>query len=202
MYHQIISNKDTNQHFHITEPGKHIYLCLNYSGTLQFYLEKEGAEVYVFGIYVGNKSKQFEVKTTQHHQVPKTTSHVFFKGVFFDLSKFVYKGYIQIEKNAQKSFAYQKNQNLLLSNDAIAISQPDLEICADDVHATHGSTTGKLSDDELWYVYSRGFSVAQAHRVLIQGFLKEVEDMYLSQLGESMAQREKVMLEKIYNLAV
>jgi Fe-S cluster assembly protein SufD len=112
--------------------------------------------------------------------VGNSQSNLFVRGVFDDSSKFLYEGLIQIDKKAQKSNAYQKNQNIILSNKVYVDSRPFLEIQANDVRCTHGSTTGRLNTEELFYVQSRGFDIIEAKKLLIQGFKAEVFNQMLN----------------------
>src|SRR3989338_1146295 len=114
--------------------------------------------------------------------------NLFIRGVFFDESKFLYQGLIRIEKNAQKSHAYQKNQNLIMSKNCFVDSRPFLEILANDVFCTHGSTTGGLNEEQLYFLQSRGLEKAQAAELLVLGFvddlLGKMRDLKVNQLPE------------------
>lgn len=113
---------------------------------------------------------------------PDSYSDLFLLSVMKDSSSLAFTGKIRIEKNAQKSHAYQKNQNLILSKDAFVDSRPILEILADDVFCTHGSTTGPLSSDQLLYLEIRGIKKESAEKLLIEGFTNQVYDR-IRQLG-------------------
>jgi Fe-S cluster assembly protein SufD len=108
-----------------------------------------------------------------HHE-PHATSMQLFKGVLTDQSKSSFQGKIYVAQKAQKTQAYQLNNNLVLSRSAEAHSKPNLEIFADDVKASHGATVGKLDPEQLFYLKTRGFSEQQAQNTLISGFLQEV----------------------------
>lgn len=171
---------------HITEPptkplvferkGRHVVFMHNVSGKFELVLSAEGAEVFIFGLYTGKGAEEYRIETIQRHTVPGAYSDLFVKGVFDDASKFYYQGLIRIEKGAQQSHAYQKNQNLILSKDVFVESNPFLEILANDVFCTHGSTTGRLSKDDIAYVRTRGISDANARALLVEGFANEVVD--------------------------
>ena len=94
----------------------------------------------------------------------------------FDKSRFHYEGLIKIEKGAQKSNAYQKNQNLLLSDKAWAESKPYLEILANDVRCTHGATIGQIDREQLYYLSTRGLTEKEASKLLITGFCQDILD--------------------------
>lgn len=153
---------------------KRLVFFFNHSGKIELKIDKSDLPVFVFGIFVGKNKDNFKVETIQHHLSPKTFSNLLVKGVFFDQSRFSYQGLIKIEKEAQKSHAYQKNQNLIISPDCYVQSEPFLEILANDVFCTHGSTTGKLNEEEIYYLKTRGLNKKQARELLILGFLGEI----------------------------
>lgn len=148
----------------------------NVSGVFNFELDATGVEVYIFGLFTGKDEKHYRIETIQHHKKPGAYSDLFIKGVFDDASKFYYQGLIRIEKEGQQSHAYQKNQNLILSPDVYVESNPFLEILANDVFCTHGSTTGKLNKEDIFYVKSRGLNDTNARALLVEGFANEVID--------------------------
>ncbi len=135
-------------------------------------LTGRGASVNVIGLVIGRGDNKITIHTEQIHEAPETTSNLLVKAVLFDEAEFAYGGIIRIEKNAQKSDAYQKNENLLLSGDAHVRSDPALEILTNDVRCTHGSTTGKLNEDQLWYLASRGIARSVAAQLLVDGFFE------------------------------
>ncbi len=146
----------------------------NRSGKLSFEIQESNIKLYIFGLYTGKNSDQFQIETVQHHTAPGSLSDLFIKGVFEDKSKLLYQGLIRLEKFAQQSHAYQKNQNLILSPGVFVDSRPFLEILANDVFCTHGSTTGKLNKDQLFYAESRGLSAKSAETLLVSGFIEEI----------------------------
>ncbi len=164
------------------KPGKYIVYLHNLSGSFTVELTAPNVNVDIFGLFTGKKSEQFNIATVQHHKAPATTSNLFIKGVFDNDSKFNYQGLIRIEKRAQKSHAYQKNQNLILSPNVNVESKPFLEILANDVFCTHGSTTGQLNEEELFYAKSRGLSSEESKKLLIAGFIGDIFDK-ISKLG-------------------
>ncbi|MCS7092877.1 MAG: SufD family Fe-S cluster assembly protein [Patescibacteria group bacterium] len=146
----------------------------NFSGRLVVDLKASEVEVNIYGLYLGKNQSVFQVQTIQHHRAPNSRSNLLIKGVFYDQARFVYDGLIRIEKQAQKSHAYQKNQNLVLSSQAKVESNPNLEILANDVFCTHGSTTGFLNEEEIFYLMTRGLSLNKAKQLLVDGFIEEV----------------------------
>jgi Fe-S cluster assembly protein SufD len=107
---------------------------------------------------------------------PNTTSDFAFKGALRDESRAVWRGMIRVEKDAQKTNAYQENRNLLLSPRAHADSIPGLEILANDVRCTHGATVGQVDREQLFYLMARGLTRPEAERLIVRGFFTDVLD--------------------------
>ena len=131
------------------------------------------SHVSVIGCIIEEKKDVHNLHTMQLHQAPNTTSNLLVKSALFGHAAFSYDGAIRVERQAQKTDAYQKNDNLLLSEFAHAKSKPSLEILANDVRCTHGATTGMLSEDQLWYLASRGISKPAATKLLVEGFFEQ-----------------------------
>ncbi|MBS0622130.1 MAG: Fe-S cluster assembly protein SufD [Verrucomicrobia bacterium] len=136
----------------------------------------EGAETSLLGAYELKGVAQAHHHICVEHVAPHCRSMQLFKGVLHEASRSSFEGKIYVHPEAQKTDAYQMNKNLLFSDRAIACSKPNLEILADDVKASHGSTTGQLAEEELFYLRSRGLDEAQARSLLIEAFLKEVTE--------------------------
>jgi len=158
------------------KPGDYTVFFQNLSGEFDFNIKSSGVNLDIFGLFVGKKSDNFELKTNQYHIAPGSTSNLLIKGVFDDNSKFIYQGLIKIEKSGQKSHAYQKNKNLILSPGVYVDSRPFLEILANDVFCTHGSTTGKINEESLFYLKSRGLNQSKAEKLYVSGFIQEITD--------------------------
>ena len=109
--------------------------------------------------------------TMQVHEAPDTTSDLLVKTVLRDHAKCLYDGGIRVEKAAQKTDAYQRNENLLLSEHAYAESKPSLEILANDVRCTHGATAGPIDEEELWYLATRGITKDKGEGLIALGFI-------------------------------
>jgi Fe-S cluster assembly protein SufD len=107
---------------------------------------------------------------------PNTTSDFAFKGALRDDASTVWRGMIRVERDAQKTNAYQENRNLLLSRSAHADSIPGLEILANDVRCTHGATLGQVDREQLFYLMARGLPRAEAERLIVRGFFQDVLD--------------------------
>lgn len=162
--------------FIFDKAGTYVVFFHNISGKYDFELNATGVELYILGLFTASGKEEFKIETIQHHKAPGAYSDLFIKGVFDDASKFFYQGLIRIEKEGQQSHAYQKNQNLILGKDAFVESNPFLEILANDVFCTHGSTTGKLNAEEIFYVKSRGMTDKAARQLLVDGFSNEIID--------------------------
>ncbi len=130
-----------------------------------------GSTSEILGLYFVSGSEFLDYHTLQDHISPNATSNLLFKGVLKDSSRLVYSGLIRVREGAQKTDAYQKNNNLILSPSARADSIPNLEIAANDVRCSHGATAGKVSEDHLFYLMSRGLSRGEAERLIVNGFL-------------------------------
>ncbi|EKD67336.1 MAG: hypothetical protein ACD_48C00471G0003 [uncultured bacterium] len=139
--------------------------------TYRISLRGKGAHAMIIGLIMGSKN-DFILHTLQEHKAPETTSDLLVKAVLLDNARFSYDGVIRVEKRAQKTDAYQRNENLLLSDSSFARSDPTLEILANDVRCTHGATIGKISEDELWYLASRGISNTMGRKLIAEGFLE------------------------------
>lgn len=166
-----------NHHLIFDKKGEtYVVFFKNISGKLTFEVAESEIELYIYGLFTGKNQSDYNIETIQHHKAPGSLSDLFIKGVFEDKSRFVYQGLIRLEKEAQKSHAYQKNQNLVMSDKVFVDSRPFLEILANDVFCTHGSTTGGLNEDEVLYSQTRGLSKKEAQEMLIKGFIDEIYD--------------------------
>lgn len=139
-------------------------------------LAGSGATSRVTGAYFADGAQHLDYDTFQEHIAPHTTSDFAFKGALRDSARTVWRGMIRVEKGAQKTNAYQENRNLMLSDKAHADSIPGLEILANDVRCTHGSTTGQVDREQLFYLMARGLSRAEAERLIVRGFFQDILD--------------------------
>lgn len=137
-------------------------------------MEGPGSESEMLGLYFGDKGQHYNQYTLQHHASHHALSDVLFKGALRDASTAVYSGMIVVDEGAQKTDAYQTNRNLLLDGESEAVSIPQLEIGANDVRCSHGSTTGPVPEDQRFYLMSRGMRPEVAEHLLVTGFLYEV----------------------------
>jgi Fe-S cluster assembly protein SufD len=139
-------------------------------------LAGQGATSRVTGAYFADGTQHLDYDTFQEHAAPSTTSDFAFKGALRDEASTVWRGMIRVEKDAQKTNAYQENRNLLLSSKAHADSIPGLEIMANDVRCTHGATLGQVDREQLFYLMARGLSRHEAERLIVRGFFQDVLD--------------------------
>ncbi len=137
-------------------------------------LAGEGATGRMSGFYFTDGSQHLDHDTQQNHLAPNTTSDLLFKGALKGSSRSVWQGMIYVAPLAQKTDGYQANRNLVLSEAARADSIPGLEILADDVRCTHGATVGKLEQEPLFYLKSRGITQKEAERLMVEGFFDPI----------------------------
>ena len=137
-------------------------------------VQGENCETDLNGLYLVHGSQHVDNHTYIDHIAPNCNSRENYKGVMDDKSTAVFNGKVMVQTNAQKINAFQSNQNILLSDDATINSKPELEIYADDVQCAHGSTTGQLDEEALFYLRSRGISETSAKKMMIKAFLFDV----------------------------
>jgi Fe-S cluster assembly protein SufD len=137
-------------------------------------LAGEGATSQVTGAYFTDGNQHLDYDTFQEHIAPSTTSDFAFKGALRDTSTAVWRGMIRVERDAQKTNAYQENRNLMLSPTTHAVPIPGLEILANDVRCTHGATVGRVDREQLFYLMARGLSRGEAERLIVRGFFEDV----------------------------
>jgi Fe-S cluster assembly protein SufD len=137
-------------------------------------LDGEAAAAELAGLYLTDGDQQADSHITVRHAQPGCRSSQLYKGILAGSSRAVFNGRIVVELDAQKTDARQSNRNLLLSDQATVNSNPQLEIFADDVRCTHGSTVGRLDEEAVFYLRSRGISREQARRLLTLAFTNEV----------------------------
>jgi Fe-S cluster assembly protein SufD len=134
----------------------------------------EGGDLTLNGLYVTKNHQHIDNQTSIDHAKPHCSSRELYKGILDDSSSGVFQGRILVRPDAQKTNARQTNKNLLLSQDALVNTTPQLEIFADDVKCTHGATIGRLNDEQLFYLRSRGIGESQARALLTYAFAGDV----------------------------
>jgi len=139
-------------------------------------LDGEGAQSQVNGVMFTEGRQHLSYHTLQHHRAAHCRSDFLYKSALQDESRTVWRGMIKVDSEAQKTDGYQRNDNLLLSSLARADSIPGLEIEADDVRCTHGSTSGRVDDELIFYAQNRGYTRQEAIRLIVTGFFQQVFD--------------------------
>ncbi len=139
-------------------------------------LDGEGADLTLNGLYVVKGTQHVDHHTVIDHKKPHGTSRELYKGVLDDAASGVFNGRIIVRPGAQKTNAQQTNKNLLLSEEALVNTNPQLEIGADDVKCAHGATIGQLDKDALFYLRSRGIGAREATSLLTRGFIADLSE--------------------------
>lgn len=137
-------------------------------------LQESNAHAELFGLAFLKEEREEHIHVLIEHKAEECTSNQFFRKVLNGKAKASFEGKILVDPMAQKTAAYQLNNNLLLSEDAKAFAKPNLEIYADDVKASHGATFGQLSSEELFYMRSRGINEKKAKQMLVEAFCHDI----------------------------
>lgn len=145
---------------------------------LSVQVQGEHAETRLNGAYLLNAQQHVANYTTIDHQVPNCESFETYKGLIDDHATAVFNGKVFVRQDAQKTNAFQSNANILLSENGSVNSKPELEIYADDVKCSHGSTTGQLDENALFYLKARGLSTKAAKSLLLQAFMDDVLQVF------------------------
>tara|TARA_B100001989_G_scaffold248606_1_gene222471 strand:+ start:1957 stop:3177 length:1221 start_codon:yes stop_codon:yes gene_type:complete len=154
-------------------------------------LKERGAHCDLRGVYLADQKNHIDHHTIIEHEDEHCTSNELYKGILSGKSTGVFNGRIHVHNGAQKTDAIQSNQNLLLSDNAIIHTKPELEIYADDVKCTHGATIGQLDEKGIFYLRARGIKREEAQKMMMRAYIGEV----LSGMKNSVA--EEKLLEKI-----
>ena len=156
----------------------------------------EGAEANLNGLYVVTGNQHIDNHTEIDHAKPHGTSHELYKGILDGQSTAVFNGRIIVRKDAQKTDSKQTNKNLVLSDDAVINTKPELQIFADDVRCTHGATIGQLDEEATFYLRSRGIGRDQARSLLTYAFAQDILDrIKVAPLRDRL---EKVLFDKFH----
>lgn len=134
----------------------------------------ENVEAHLYGLYLPNGRQHIDNHTLVDHAQPNSYSNELYKGILFDQSTGVFNGKIFVREDAQKTNAYQSCKNVLASGDATMNTKPQLEIYADDVKCSHGTTTGQMDEEALFYLQSRGIPKDKARALLMLAFAEDV----------------------------
>ena len=187
---QNVGTSDTFlQHNHITiAENSHVEYFEGLTGgelcktRTEVHLSGAGSEAELSGIYIADKDQHMDVRTVQYHESHHTQSRAFYKGAVKDSGRTVYQGLIDVDSAAVSTDAYLTNKNLILHDEMTrgktghgrADSIPSLRIRTNDVKCSHGSTTGKIDDEQLFYLMARGISREEARKELAVGYFEEV----------------------------
>jgi Fe-S cluster assembly protein SufD len=139
-------------------------------------LNGKNAEANLNGLIIASHTNLIDNHTLIDHATPHCNSNEMYKGIANDKSSIVFNGKIMVRRDAQKTNAYQSSKNILLSDDATVNTKPQLEIFADDVKCSHGTSTGKVDEQALFYLKARGIGDVSARRLLLQAFAQELID--------------------------
>jgi Fe-S cluster assembly protein SufD len=156
-----------------------------------------GASASLDGLYLGRGSQQTDQYTHIDHVVSDCTSRERYKGILTDRARGAFTGSVAMQRDAQRSDSEQANHSLLLSDDAVVYTRPQLEIHADDVKAAHGATVGRLDAESTFYLQQRGLTVQQARSLLTWAFVGEIVDDVPAAVRPIVAARVRAWLEGV-----
>jgi len=169
-FRQVTQDKDSlYNNYTFTMPGAALV-----RNNLTAALKGTNTETHMFGLYLASDNQLIDNHTSVEHQQPNCYSNELYKGVLKDTAKGIFSGRIHVFQDAQKTNAFQQNNNLLLSDKATVDSKPQLEIYADDVKCSHGSTVGSFNKEALFYLQSRGIGETTARNLLVAAFAFDV----------------------------
>ena len=168
-FNNIEQNKNTISEIFILSSGSNFF-----KSEINCNLKGEHSSAFVNGIFSLDNNKHHEIRTIVNHLTENTKSYQLIKSVLEDSSKAAYQGKIFVNSIAQKTDGYQLSKAILLNKDSEFNAKPELEIYADDVKCSHGSASGRLNEDSIFYLMSRGLNYNQARELLINGFLLDV----------------------------
>jgi Fe-S cluster assembly protein SufD len=169
---------------------------------LMMTLNGEGGHANLAGFYLPHGQQFVDNHTIVDHKVPHCTSNELYKGVLYDQSKGVFNGKVFVRRDAQKTEAYQSNKNIMMSDEAVIDTKPELEIYADDVRCSHGSTTGQFDEEALFYLRARGLSAEGAKQLLVSAYVNEVIDRsqnsnVVTFVKNELAKRGRIIADEI-----
>jgi len=167
------------QRAEVARDGSLDWVALGFGGangrvSMNTVLTGPGAHAKVTGAYAPHGRQHLDFDTTQEHAAPNCTSDLAFRGILTDRASSVWRGMIKVDRDAQQTDGFQECRNLLLTKRAHADAIPGLEILANDVRCTHAAAVAQIDEDQLFYLRSRGLGLADARRLIIEGFLSEL----------------------------
>jgi Fe-S cluster assembly protein SufD len=169
--HSLNAKQAKNSHLQINVMSLDGQIVRN---NLNIAVQGENCETHQYGLFVGKNKNLVDNHSALSHLVPNCYSNQLFKGILQDESRGVFNGRILVAKDAQKINAFQSNANVLLSPKAIIDTKPELEIYANDVKCSHGTTTGQIDEDALFYLRARGLDAETAQFLVLHAFVEEV----------------------------
>lgn len=157
-----------------------------------------GTETNYYGVYLGLEKQHIDNQTFIDHAVPHCNSNELYKGILTDKARGVFNGKVLVRQDAQKTNAFQQNSSLVLSNDAVMDTKPQLEIYADDVKCSHGATIGQLDESSIFYLKSRGLNEEAARNLLQKAFLGDVVTHFkIESIRDSVLQKIDDKLSRV-----
>ena len=187
IYHTSTTQKADSRyhHFNFTLPSAELT-----RNNLSVALTGSNTETNLHGLYLATGTQHVDNHTFVDHLVPNCNSNELYKGVLLDDANGVFTGKIHVHQDAQKTNAFQQNNNLLMSEKANINSQPQLEIYADDVKCSHGFTVGRFSEESLFYLRSRGIGEEAAKSLLVNAFAFDITDqVHIPALQDFLAEK-------------
>lgn len=183
-YHTKVQNYNTDTYSHETvvasvSRDSHFYNnTFSFEGAmvrnnLTINLDDENCEGHMYGLFLLDKKSHVDNNTSVDHLKPNSFSNELYKGILDEKSTGVFNGKIYVRQDAQKTNAFQSNNNILLSEDATLHTKPQLEIWADDVKCSHGCTSGQLDEDAIFYLRARGINEKNAKAMILNAFALE-----------------------------
>jgi len=189
----LLLKEKENMIFFPEEDTQYVMFLRSSSTTLEVNFEKEGVSCEVLILGKIKKGNSVVLNTIAHHLVPNTSCLTTYHAVLEDSSSSDYTGKIIIAEKAFQTTSYLNNKTLVAGENVKNISKPELEIESDDVKASHGSSTGRIREEDIFYLISRGLSRKEAEGIIIEGFFENV----LSKIMDEEV-REKVRAEVKY----
>lgn len=175
---------------------QHHQITLNGSlwrNNLNIHINNKNASANLFGLSIGKQHSIISQNTAIFHHSPDAHSNQLYKNIADDKSIVLFNGFIRVDKNAQKTNAYQSSKNLLLNDNATLYAKPQLEIYADDVKCSHGSSTGALNEDALFYLRARGIDKPSAQKLLLYAFFNDIiESIENNEIKQSVLQQIEI----------
>jgi Fe-S cluster assembly protein SufD len=162
---------------------------------LHFFMNGKNCNTLLYGLYITEGLNHVDNHTRVDHAMPNCQSNELYKGIMKDKSTGVFNGKIMVHLDAQKTNAYQRNQNILLDENATINTKPQLEIFADDVKCTHGATIGQLDEEPMFYLRSRGIPEDVARKMLLNAFADDIAEKI--KIPELVGLLEQLIDEKL-----